>query len=345
MGTASGTTDPFAWQPSALNGATTMTLDLWRLWLDAAQRGSNGGARAAAAARIDMPTDRGNENLGAVVWSRVLRSSRVYMRFADFWIEFLRDLPGLQHHRSPGTVFGRWAKLYGGLFEQVVGSPSHREPAPAHPWVSLLEPWLNAAKAWSAVWPRRSMAPGTAGGGGSGTAGLWGDVLNETLGKLMPGSRQRSGGSDAQRTREATLRFQRALPPLYELFYSAGVEALREFLTQVGEDGIEAVAARPLREVYRMWWTANENAFVRLFALPDFGNAMNEVVSRSLDLKTLTEDIAAGGCQQASLPTRSDFDELAAALHDLRRTVRRQQDEIESLHAELAAGRRRGRTA
>lgn len=340
MGTASGTTDPFAWQESALNRATTMTLDLSRLWSDAALRRSNGGG-AAAAARVDMPTDGGNENLGAVVWNRVLRSSRVYMRFGDFWIEFLRDLPGLQQHPKPAAVFGRWAKLYSGLFEQVVGSPPRPKPASAHPW----QPWVDAAKAWSAVWPGLSAAPGTAGGGGSGTAGLWGEVLNETLGKLMPGAPERSGGAYAERTREATLRFHRALTPLYELFYSAGVEALREFLTQVGEAGIEAVAARPLRDVYRMWWTANENAFVRLFALPDFGNAMNEVVTRSLDLKKHTEDSAAAWCRQASLPTRSDFDELAAALHDLRRTVRRQEDEIQSLQAELAAGRRRGRTA
>ena len=167
MGTAIGTTDPFAWQQSALKRATTMTLDLWRLWSDAAQLGSNGGARAAAAARVDMPTVGGGENLGAVVWNRVLRSSRVYMRFADFWIEFLRDLPGLQHHGNPGAVFGRWAKLYSGLFEQVVGSPPRPEPAPARPWASLLDLWVDAAKAWSAVWPALSVAPGTGGGSGS----------------------------------------------------------------------------------------------------------------------------------------------------------------------------------
>jgi outer membrane murein-binding lipoprotein Lpp len=307
--------------------------------------GSNGKDRSAPAAMPDLPTTEGGENLGAVVWNRVLRSSRVYMRFADFWIEFLRDVPGLRDHRNPRAVFGRWAKLYSGLFEQVVGSPPPPAPAPTRPLSNLLGPWVDAATAWSGGWPALSTTAGTGGPGRSGAGGLWGEVLNETLGMLVPGAGERSGRANVARTGEAYLRLNRALTPLYGLFYSAGVEALREFLAQVGEAGIEALAARPLRDVYRMWWTANENAFLRMFALPDFGAAMNEVLAGSLDLKQRTDDMAAGWCRQASLPTRADFDELAAAVQELRRTVRRQAHEIESLRAEAAAARRRGRTA
>ncbi len=345
MHTSVGTPDPFTMQPSTVKRATTITLDMWRLWSDAATRGSNGGDRSAAVAMPDLPTTEGGENLGAIVWNRVLRSSRVYMRFADFWIEVLRDAPGLRDHRNPQAVFGRWAKLYSGLFEQVVGSPPPPTPPPARPLSNLLAPWMAAATAWVPGRPARSTTDGIGGTGRMGTGGLWGEVLNETLGMLVPGARERSDRTSVARTGEAYLRLNRALTPLYGLFYAAGVEALREFLTQVGEAGIEALAARPLRDVYRMWWTANENAFVRMFALPDFGTAMNEVLAGSLDLKQCTDDMAAGWCRQASVPTRADFDELAAAVQDLRRTVRRQAHEIESLHAELAAGRRRGRTA
>lgn len=344
MDTTVGTRDPLARQPSAVKGATTMA-DMLRLWSVAVPPGSDGGVRSAAAAARGLPGPAGGANLGAVVWNRVLRSSRVYMRFADFWIEFLRDLPRVRDHRNPEAVFRRWATHYSELLDQVVGAPPREEPPTPRPWANLLRPWVSAATAWPAVRPSRA-ALGGGEGVGSGMAGsLWGDVLNETLGMVMPGAPDRSAAAHAERTREAYRRFHSALSPLYRLFCSAGVEALREFLTQVGEAGIESLATRPLREVYRMWWTANENAFVRLFALPDFGNVMNEVLARSLDLKQRTADMTADWCRQAELPSRADFDELAAAVHELRRTVRRQEHEIESLHAELAAGRRGGRTA
>ena len=94
-----------------------------------------------------------------------------------------------------------------------------------------------------------------------------------------------------------------------------------------------------------MWWTVNENAFLRLFQTPEFGRAVNDVMARSLQLKTRSEDVAAEWCRKASIPTRADFDELVATVHELRRQVRRQAQEIETLQQERqpAATLRRGR--
>jgi len=355
------TADVFAWQRSALDSASTVTTGMWRMWSDAVKQWSDGNGSSDSGSPQRKPPadpstspDAAAEGLGAVVWNRVLRSSRVYMRFAEFWFEFLKGIPALEDNRDPGAVFGRWAQLYGDLFDQVVGSPQKPRRDAALPWLGLLTGPSGAyAKMWSAWWPmlgdvpQQMMRAMTGAGRQHDPVSLLSEVVGETLGKVFaaaPGAPE-TPLELAQRSRDAFLRFQQAVPAIYQLFYSAGVEALREFLARVGEAGIEAIAAKPLRDTYRMWWTANENAFQRLFQMPDFGRALNDVLSQSLDLKQRTDDMAADWCKRASVPTRADFDELAAVVHELRRKVRQQEQDIQSLQEQLAASRpkRRGK--
>jgi len=301
---------------------------------------------------------RYRRELGAEVWLRVLRSSRVYMRFAEFWFEFVKGMPELGAGRGSRDIVARWGELYGKLFEQLVGCPgvATRRHRPVFPWLSLypLAP-VGSASMWPgqsilSMWMAglQSMMPGGRGGDGSPDAGsLLGEVMGETIGKAfasgLPG--MLPPAELARHTRDVYRRFHDALPAIYRLFYSAGLDALSEFLGRVREAGLDTIASKPLREIYRSWWTANENAFLRLFQTPEFGRAVNEVMARSLQLKARSEDLAAEWCRKAAIPARADFDELVATVHELRRQVRRQAEEIESLQERrpAAAAPRRSR--
>jgi hypothetical protein len=351
------TADVFAWQRSALDSATSYTTGVWRMWSDAvnALSDGNGSSKAARAQRetaAETGSDPGGtaEGLGSVVLNRVLRSSRIYMQFAEFWIEFLKDVPILGSGRSE-SVFGRWAKLYGGLFEQLVGSPPRQAKA-AFPWMGFpgVSPTAFTAM-WSPWWSMLGKMPQQMFGGvndpgrASDPVSLWGEVLNETMGQVFatPPAGLGPPAEFARRSQDAFMRFSRAVPSIYRLFYTAGLDALREFLTRVGETGLEAIASKPLREVYRMWWTANEDAFLKIFQMPEFGKALNEVMTHSLEVKQQTDSMAADWCKKASLPTRADFDEMAATVHELRRTIRHQEQDIQSLQDELGSALRRKR--
>jgi len=356
------TADVFAWQRSAIDSATTYTSGMLRLWSDAVQcwtpgNGAGGEKRRRAAAPAAPVPETGTPGLGADVWTRVLRSSRVYMRFAEFWFEFVKGMPELSAGQRSRDVVARWSDLYGKLFEQLVGFPATRRREPAFPWLSLLPlAPVGGASMWPgiSIWMSglqalsRTMMPAFSGGDGSREAGsLLGEVMGETIGKAfasgLPGMTQPA--ELARHTGEVYRRFCDALPAVYRLFYSAGLDALSEFLGRVREAGLDTIASKPLREIYRLWWTTNENAFLRLFQTPEFGRAVNEVMARSLQLKARNEDLAAEWCRKAAIPTRADFDELVATVHELRRQVRRQAEELETLQEPqpAAAALRRGR--
>jgi class III poly(R)-hydroxyalkanoic acid synthase PhaE subunit len=163
---------------------------------------------------------------------------------------------------------------------------------------------------------------------------LWQELYEETLGKAfrMPAlGLSREQAERVRRAFDAYFQFWNAVPGFYRFFYKTGTEALKEFFDRLSTFKAEEMTPERLREVYRLWWTTNENALFDLFKRPEFGNAMSEMLSYGMRLKKRLDELTGDWCKSLSIPSREDFDELAKAVHELRRKVRQQQKLIDAL--------------
>ena len=293
--------------------------------------------------------------IGPEVMFRILRSSNVFVLFNQFWLEILKDLPRLYQAKwdeaASRQIYDRWAELYKKVFEQIIGSPvSKTTEEIMASWVNTLQmgqsafglmggPWTKAAPQWQEQLARylkgdwSSLQEGRS---------LWREVYDETLGKVfrMPAfGLTREHTEHLRRTWDAYLQFWNAVPGFYQFFYKTGMDALKEFFDRLKHFKAEEMTPERLKEVYKIWWTTNENALFELFKKPEFGNAMGEVLNYGLRLKKRMDELTAEWCKSLSIPSREDYDELAKAVHELRRKVRHQQKIIAALQkkAELSA--------
>jgi class III poly(R)-hydroxyalkanoic acid synthase PhaE subunit len=173
---------------------------------------------------------------------------------------------------------------------------------------------------------------------------LWREVYDDTLGRVMrtPGFGLTKEQTERYRkTYDAYIQYASALPNFYEYFYNTGRDSLKEVFDKVKNLKVDEMKPETMREIYKIWWTTNENAFFELFNKPDFGQAMSEVLNYGLRLKKRLDDLSAEWCETMSIPSNKEFDEVAMAIQELRRTVHSQQRTIEELQEKLEKASKR----
>lgn len=289
--------------------------------------------------------------LGPDVFFRIFRASNVFVVWNEFWMEVLKDLPELDRVRGDDAksreIFERWVERYKKVFEQMVGSPiSDTAQEMMTSWLNAVQtqqaamgliwnPWIQAAPQFREQAERLMKGDWAA---LSGARSLWREVYDETLGQVfrMPAfGLTKVQTEKLRRTYDAFVRYCASLPHFYQFFYNTGMEALKQVFDRVQSLKPEEMKPETMREIYKIWWTTNENAFFELFKKPEFCNAMAEVVNYWLSLKKQVDDLTAEWCKALSIPSIQELDEIAMVVQDLRRKVRMQQKAIEKIQKRL----------
>lgn len=300
---------------------------------------------------VGKSAEQAEEGLGPTVFYRILRASNVFVVLNEFWLEVLRDLPELYQVKEDAVksreVFERWAQRYNKVFEQLMGSPvSATTQEIMTSWLNTVQtqqaamglmwtPWLQAVPQWQEQAEKFMKGDWAA---LTEARSLWREVYDETLGRvfIMPAfGLTKEQTERLRRTYDAFVRYWSSIPVFYQFFYKTGMEALREVFDKVQSLKFDEMKPETLREIYQIWWTTNENAYFELFKTPEFGNAMGEVLNYGLRLKKRLDELTAEWCKAMSIPSYREFDEVAMAVHELRRKVRRQQKTIEELQQKL----------
>jgi class III poly(R)-hydroxyalkanoic acid synthase PhaE subunit len=300
---------------------------------------------------IGKAAEKSDEGLGSTVLSRILRASNVFVVLNEFWMAMLKDLPELYQSKGDDLqsreIFNRWTERYKKVFEQLVGAPvsdtaqemmtSWLNTIQMHqasmglmwnPWMQAMPQWREQAEKfmkgdWKAVYEARS---------------LWREVYDETLGRVftMPAfGLNKQQTERLRRTYDAFVRYYTSIPNFYQILYKTGMEALKEVFDKVKNLKTTEITPEAVREVYKIWWTVNEDAFFELFKEPEFGNAMSEVLNYGLRLKKRLDELTSEWCQALSIPSNKEFDEAIMVIQELRRTVRLQQKAIEKIQQRL----------
>jgi len=337
-----------------LNASSSM----FKPWADATKAWQAGGAGSAGfdlfakwselvRGTIQKAADGTGGGIGPEVMFRILRSSNVFVLFNQFWLEILKDLPKLYQDKwdeaASRQVYERWVEHYKKVFEQIIGSPvSKTAEETMASWVNTLQmgqsvfgmmgaPWAKAGPQWQEQMARFLRGDWSALQEGR---SLWREVYDETLGKVfrMPAfGLTKEHTEQLRRTYDAYLQFMNAVPGFYQFFYKTGMDALKEFFDHLKHFKAEEMTPERLKEVYKIWWTTNENALFELFKKHEFGKAMGEVLNHGLRFKKRLDGLTAEWCKSLSIPSREDYDDLAKSVHELRRKVRDQQKIIADL--------------
>jgi hypothetical protein len=289
--------------------------------------------------------------LGADVLSRIIGASNVFVIFNEFWMEVLKVLPEL--YRSKGDdvksreIFDNWATRYEKVFEQLMGSPvSNTAHEMMTSWLNIIQmnqaamglmwnPWNQAMPQWQKQAEKFMKGDWTAFSEGS---SLWKEVYDETLGRVfrMPAlGLTKEQTERLRKTYDAFVQYYSSLPNLYQFLHKTGMEALKKVFDKVQNLKVDEMAPETLREIYKIWWTTNEDAFFELFKRPDFNHAMAEALNYGFRLKKRLDAITAEWCKVLSIPSNKEFDEVAMSIQELRRRIRMQQKAIEELQQKL----------
>jgi len=298
-------------------------------------------------ATIGKAAEHAGGGIGPTVLFRMMRAGNVFVVLNEFWTEILKDLPMLHQVREDDAksreIFDRWAGGYRKVFEQIFGTPISGDAEEImKSWLDILQMQQATLGLWWNPWAHalpqfKEQAEKVMRGDWSAmTAGrsLWREVYDETLGRVfrMPAfGLTKEQSEKLRRTYDALVQFCMALPQFYQLFYDTAMDALREMFDKVRKLNLDEFTPETAREIYHLWIVTNEDAFFELFKKPDFSNAMGEVLNLGLRLKKRLDQLNADFCEAMSIPSNRDFDAVAKAIQELRRTVRRQQKAIEAL--------------
>jgi hypothetical protein len=302
-------------------------------------------------ATIGKAAEQAEGGIGPDVLFRIMRASNVFVIFNEFWMEILKDLPELFQAKRDEVksreIFERWTDRYKKVFEQLVGSPvSATAQEMMTSWLNIIQmrqgamgmlwnPWFQAIPEWRELTEKFMKGDWTALSEGR---SLYREVYDETLGRVfrMPAfGLTKEQTEKLRKTYDAFVQFWYSLPNFHQFFYTTGIEALKEVFDKVQNMKFEEMTPDTIREIYRIWWTTNEDVFFELFKKAEFSNAMVEVLNHGLRLKQRLDELTTEWCEAVSIPTNKDFDRVAEAIQELRRKVRSQQKTIEELQQRL----------
>jgi poly[(R)-3-hydroxyalkanoate] polymerase subunit PhaE len=126
------------------------------------------------------------------------------------------------------------------------------------------------------------------------------------------------------------LEWSRDLAAYQLVLHSAWSEALQRFFTEIHREG-EPI--RTWRELIDVWIDVANATLVEAHRKPEFLEAQRRLTRSSTECRLQEREIAESWCEMHHIPTRTEIDDLARTVHELRRELR-----ALSRHQEVPAG-------
>lgn len=138
------------------------------------------------------------------------------------------------------------------------------------------------------------------------------------------------------------LEWSRDLAAYQLVLHSAWSHALQRFFTELHREG-EPI--RSFRELIDLWIDVANETLVEAHRQPEFLEAQRRLTRSSTECRLQEREIAESWCEMHHIPTRTEVDDLARTVNELRRELRaltRRQDQPDSVpRAKTSSPRRR----
>jgi polyhydroxyalkanoate synthase subunit PhaE len=115
------------------------------------------------------------------------------------------------------------------------------------------------------------------------------------------------------------LEWSRDLAAYQLVLHSAWSEALQRFFAEIKREG-EPI--KTWRELIDVWIDVANATLVEAHRTPEFLEAQRRLTRSSTECRLQEREIAEGWCEMHHIPTRTEIDDLARTVHELRRELR-----------------------
>jgi hypothetical protein len=123
----------------------------------------------------------------------------------------------------------------------------------------------------------------------------------------------------------------------HAVVFAAWSRAAERFAREVGDS--ERCPLGSFRELIDLWIKTANDTLIEVHRSPEFLEAQRRVTRSATDFRLAEREVAEAWCEMQHIPTRTEVDELARAVHDLRRDRRARLRRLDA-DAGGAAGKR-----
>lgn len=85
------------------------------------------------------------------------------------------------------------------------------------------------------------------------------------------------------------------------------------------------------KEFYDYWWKTNEEAYLKVFATPEFSEVMGKALDAGVNFKKEFDGLVEKQLEFLPYPSRNDMDSVYKTLDSLKREIRSLKKEIAAL--------------
>lgn len=224
-------------------------------------------------------------------------------------------------------------------FEKVM-SDAKRETETADPYAA----WHQFIQAWAPNWDVSAMT-------GDGANELftsnrdaflnmldptnWSPLAPEQLRKILEGIADGPQFADlatpqidaAEAWRE-TLDYQQAMAKMAQVLQDTWSRTLKEYTE---EYSVEELNSGDVQGALDAWLKIANAELLRTQCSSDYLSAQRDLLRASAEIKSRMKDIAEVWSESYQMPTRTEYDDLAKIVHELRREVRKLKREVTAL--------------
>jgi hypothetical protein len=252
------------------------------------------------------------------IWARVLPPTDSLDNPAiEAWRALFEGRKPAAERSFPGRVLDT-GKAFLGLIESVAKGLSGKPGVAPHDVVQSVQQWLNGAQGFAAS--QQMFKPM-----------LEPFAINLDSLRDFPtfGYSREKQAQQLQLSGDVS-DYTRAFSAYQALMLKAQLDGMQRFQKSFGDDSLPPIDS--LRGLYDAWVDAAEEAFAEAAMKPEFREVYGDLVNAQMRVKKHLIDQAQAVSRDFGMPTRSEVQSLAKAVHELKQTRR----DVELLKREVA---------
>lgn len=164
---------------------------------------------------------------------------------------------------------------------------------------------------------------------------VWHQAYSESYGKFFQLPAFGSGKESFEKlsaSLDSYMQYLAAVSEMWGTLHKISTEAAESLMEKLAKQPGEE-APKTYKELYRLWWQTNEDAFFELFKTDSFARILGKTVDAGVAFKKHLDELLLEYISQLPVPTNRDMDSVYKTIHELKATIKKQEKKIEALSA------------
>jgi len=293
------------------------------------------------------------DGLGRTVFERITRATKMYFGVLDFWAKFLNTASEVTDGKpiSPedlDELREQWMQHYQSIMKALWGgipSPQVQDMVKAfssstgtavdHAW-KFAEPVVESLSQLPEIFQK--MAAGDTAAVAD-LGGLFATTYEQTMGKALLAPTLGYFREFQERLNKALYaygKYATARTAFLSFLHTTGTDAAEKVFQRFTAFNIQEITPETFRELYRLWWSSNEEVYQEVFRSKEFIDLSRQMVEQGLVLRKWLDELSDQFFKFTSIPSKKDMDEIHLAIYETKKELREQKRRMMALEKQVA---------